>query len=85
MQGGAAGGWRDVWGKQKDTETRNRQEHGTKITAAQGLVEMATKKVASARKNLENIHKEKQESAKSDVLLLLPNLLGDSWISAILM
>ena len=36
------------------------QEHGTKITIVQVLMKVATKKMESARKNLESSHKEKQ-------------------------
>ena len=36
------------------------QEHGIKITIVQVLMKVATKKMESARKNLESSHKEKQ-------------------------
>ena len=43
--------------KQEATESHNRQEHGAEITIVQVLMEVATKKMGSARKN----HKEKQD------------------------
>ena len=82
------------WGKKKATESHNRQEHGAEITVVQALVEVATKKMESARKNLESTHKEKQDLdwkhkekwwLNSCSGALSKFTISDSWIPAILM
>ena len=59
--------------QKKATESHNRQEQGAEITVVQVLMEVATKKLKSARNNLESSHKEKQnliESARKNEQLI---------------